>query len=159
MEPGEIARGAARGAIAAMAMTGMRSLTTRIGLVRRTPPYEIAEHGVPRILATVPRARRDEAIELAHWAYGAGAGAAFGALPPALRARTWAGPAYGIAIWAFFEVVVARALRLPRTRERRLGDRVGTAADHLLYGAVLVGWPRPPDVPSRSAEEGRAQRQ
>ena len=144
MDGGELGRGAARGTIAAMAMTGMRSLTTRLGLVRRTPPYEIAEHGVPRLLAAVPPERRDEAIELAHWAYGAGAGAAFGALPGSLRARTWTGPAYGIAIWALFELVVAPALRLPRTRERRWGDRVGTAADHLLYGAVLVGWPRAP---------------
>ncbi len=144
MDTGEITRGAARGAIAAMAMTGMRSLTTRLGLVRRTPPYEIAEHGVPGLFAAVPPDRRDEAIELAHWGYGAGAGAAFGLLPASLRARSWAGPAYGIAIWAVFELIVAPALRLPRTRERRLGDRVGTAADHLLYGAVLVGWPRPP---------------
>ena len=144
VETGEIARGATHGAIAAMAMTGMRSLTTRLGLVRRTPPYEIAEHGVPGLLAAVPPDRRDEAIELAHGAYGAVAGAGFGSLPATLRARTWARPAYGIGIWALFELVVAPALRLPRTRERRLGDRIGTAADHVLYGAVLVGWPRPP---------------
>jgi hypothetical protein len=37
-------------------------------------------------------------IEAAHWAFGAGGGAAFGALPRTLR-RRWLGPLYGWAVW------------------------------------------------------------
>ncbi len=38
-------------------------------------------------------------IEAAHWAFGAGGGAAFGALPRDWRRRRWAGPVYGLVVW------------------------------------------------------------
>ncbi len=134
-----VARGVARGIVAAMAMTGMRKVTTGLGLVARTPPVEIARHGVPGLFAQVPRERRSEALELAHWGYGATAGILFGALPERVRRSAWAGPAYGLATWAFFETLIARALALPPRAERPLTERVAIAADHLLYGVVVGG--------------------
>ena len=132
-------RAAARGTIAAMAMTGMRKVTTGLGLVARTPPVEIARHGVPGLVERIPLERRSEALELAHWGYGATAGIVFGALPVRLRRSPWAGPAYGLATWAFFETLVARVLALPARRERPLVERLAIAADHLLYGVVVGG--------------------
>ena len=38
----EAIRGGARGAVAAMAMTGMRRVTTGLGLLERTPPDALA---------------------------------------------------------------------------------------------------------------------
>ena len=121
-----------------MAMTGMRTVTTTLGLLRETPPEEVAGRGVPGLLARVPRERRPAAIELAHWGYGALAGAAFGLLSAAARTRSFTGPAYGIAIWALFEVGVAPALGLRTGRERGVLERVALVGDHLLYGTILA---------------------
>ena len=138
----EIASGAARGAIAAMAMTGMRRMTQGLGLVERPPPERMAREGVPGIFRLAPPDKRREAIELAHWAFGAGAGAAFGTLPRPLREHRLAGPVYGLAIWAGFELVLRRLFRLSQPR-RKARERVALAADHVLYGAVVAARPRP----------------
>ena len=128
---------AVRGVVAAMAMTGMRRMTTGVGLVRGTPPERIATEGVPALLAQVPPEHRDEAIELAHWAFGAAAGAVFGALPRSVRGAPWAGRAYGVAIWACFEGVLAAALGVGRQKERPASERLAIAADHILYGLIV----------------------
>ena len=122
-----------------MAMTGMRVVTVGAGLVRRPPPEEIAKEAVPALLRAVPPERRDAAIELAHWAYGAAAGAVFALLPAEVRRARVAGPAYGLVIWACFELGLAPLLGLRRPGERRLSERASIAADHVLYGAVLAG--------------------
>jgi len=122
-----------------MAQTGVRRVTTGLGLVRRPPPERLAHEGVPMLLARVPVEHRGEAIELAHWWYGALAGGAYAALPPSVRRRGWAGPAYGITVWLFFEAVLGPALLgLERTKERPLGERFALALDHALYGAVAA---------------------
>ena len=84
-----------------------------------------------------PRKKRRAAIELFHWGYGAGGGAAFALLPEELRRRRWAGPVYGLAIWLGFELGIAPALGLTQAEKLRPVDRAGLAADHLLYGLVL----------------------
>ena len=120
-----------------MAMTGMRVVTVGVGLVRRPPPEEIAAEGVPALFARLPPERRDAALELAHWAYGAAAAAAFAALPPGVRRPRWSGPAYGVAIWALFEAGIVPLLGLQRATDRPLAERAAVAADHVLYGAVV----------------------
>ena len=125
--------GIVRGAVAAMAMSGVRSLTTSLGLVRLTPPEEIGTSGGAPLLARVPPERRGAALELAHWGYGAVGGALFDALPGRGRA---AGVAYGLALWAFFEAVVAPTLGAPG-RERPTSELLALAADHVLYGLVV----------------------
>ena len=131
-------RYAVRGVAGAMAMTGMRTVTTTLGLLRETPPEEVAGRGVPGLLGRVPPDRRPAAIELAHWGYGALAGAAFGAVSAAARRRSFAGAAYGIVIWALFEVGVAPALGLRTGGERGALERVALVGDHLLYGTILA---------------------
>jgi hypothetical protein len=126
--------GLLRGTVAAMAMSGARSLTTSLGLVRMTPPEEIGRHGAAALLARVPPERRGAALELAHWAYGAAGGALFAAT--SARGRT-AGVAYGIALWALFEAVVAPTLGAPH-RERPTTERLALLADHVLYGFILA---------------------
>lgn len=124
-------------------MTGIRRVTTGVGLVDKPPPERIATDAFPHLLARVAADRRDEAIELAHWGYGAAAGAAFGVLPPGLRRHLWAGPLYGLAIWLTFEAGVApMLLGIGHTKNRRLRERVAIAADHVVYGLVLAARPR-----------------
>lgn len=133
-------RGAVRGVVAATAMTGMRQVTTGLGLIRRTPPEAIVESlgedTAPGLMARVPEGRRQAATELLHWAYGAAGGVAFAALPSALRRRPWCGPAYGLAVWAAFEAAIAPAIGL-KEGERAPAERVFLAVDHMLYGAIL----------------------
>lgn len=137
---GDVLRGAAWGAIGAMAMTGMRVMTTELGLVEQTPPQALARQrarGLRGLLRRAPRKQRRGLIEAAHWAFGAGGGAAFGALPRATRRRGWAGPAYGLVVWLGFELGIAPALGLSQAKRVRPVDRLALAADHALYGLVL----------------------
>jgi hypothetical protein len=115
-----------------MAMSGVRSVTTRLGLVRVTPPEEIGTHGGAALLARLPPHRRAAALELAHWGYGALGGVVFELLPVRTRA---AGIAYGLALWALFEGGIAPALGA--RRERPASERAALAADHVLYGLIL----------------------
>ena len=123
-----------------MAMTGMRVLTTQLGLVEQTPPQAISRQrarGLRAVLRGAPRRQHRGLVETAHWAFGAGGGAAFGALPRELRSRPWAGPVYGLLVWLGFELGIAPALGLTQAKRVRLVDRLALAADHLLYGLVL----------------------
>ena len=93
-----------------------------------------------------PAQRRRAAIELAHWGYGAAGGAAFAALPEALRRRAWAGPIYGFATWLGFELALAPALGLSQATKPRPLERPALAVDHLLYGFVLSETRRRPQA-------------
>jgi hypothetical protein len=133
----EVLHAAGRGAVAAMAMTGMRALTVNLGIVEQAPPQAIFKQKARGVMALVPRKKRRAAIELFHWGYGAGGGVAFALLPDGVRRRPWAGPLYGLAIWLGFELGIAPALGLSQSKKPRPVDRAGLAADHLLYGLVL----------------------
>lgn len=138
---GDVLSGAVCGAVGAMAMTAMRVITTELGLVEQTPPDAIGHQrarGLRSLLHRAPRRQRRGLIEAAHWTFGAGGGAAFGALPRSIRRRPWAGPAYGLVVWLGFEMGIAPALGLRQSKRLRPVDRAALAADHLLYGLVLT---------------------
>ena len=139
----DVAYAGVRGAIGAMAMTGMRVITVDVGLVEQSPPEAIAEQRARGLLRRVPPRRRRVAVELLHWAYGTAGGGAFGALPDRLRERPWAGPAYGLLSWLSFELGIAPVLGLKQARRPRVAERMALAADHLLYGFVLSQARRP----------------
>ena len=70
---GDVLRGAAWGAVGAMAMTGMRVITTELGLVQQTPPQALKRQrarGVRALLRRAPRTQRRGLVEAAHWAFG-----------------------------------------------------------------------------------------
>jgi hypothetical protein len=133
----EVAHGALRGAVGAMAMSGLRAVTVDLGIVEETPPDAILRRRARGLLRRVPRGRRRAVIELVHWTYGAGGGIAFTALPEPIRRRRWVGPAYGLAAWVAFEAGIAPALGLSHARRPRRTESLGIALDHLLYGLVL----------------------
>lgn len=129
--------GAGRGVVGAMAMTGMRTLTTSLHLVEEAPPRSILRQKSRGLIRLLPQAPRRTLIELSHWGVGAAGGAGFAALPDGVRRQGWAGPAYGLAIWASFEAVLAPALGLKQAKRPRPVERLALAADHVLYGFVL----------------------
>jgi hypothetical protein len=133
-------RGAARGTVAAMAMSGMRQAAVGLGMIERTPPDAILAEGVPAVLRSVPEHRRTAFIELAHWGYGATAGAAFGLLPGRLRASRLTGPVYGVLAWSMFELALAPALDLAHARRARTQERAALLVDHIVFG-LIVGAP------------------
>ena len=129
--------GVARGVAGAVAMSLMRAVTTRLGLVGKTPPDAIASERAPQLVARLPPWTRRPAIELGHLSYGGLAGAAYAALPDVLRAHRASGPVYGFATWLLYEAVLAPTLGLSHARRRRPVERIALAADHVLYGLVL----------------------
>lgn len=142
--PEEVVHAAMRGAVAAMAMTGMRAFTVHAGLVDEPPPRAILRQKARGLMRLIPRRRRRGAIEVFHWTYGAGGGAAFGMLPHGLRRRAWAGPLYGLLVWLGFELGLAPVMGLKQVKQVRPVERAALAADHLLYGFVLSEMRRRP---------------
>jgi hypothetical protein len=115
-------------------------MTTELGLVEQTPPQALSRQrarGLRALIRRAPRKQRRGVIEAAHWAFGAGGGAAFGALPRTMRGHRWAGPVYGLLVWLGFELGIAPALGLNQAKRARPVDRLALAVDHLLYGLVL----------------------
>ncbi|WP_204082883.1 hypothetical protein [Asanoa ishikariensis] len=138
-----VSRGAARGVVAAMAMSGLRRMTTALSLVEDTPPEAVLRSTVPGAFARVPDQHRPVAVEAMHWTYGALGGAAFGLLPRRVRRHPLAGPIYGILAWTAFEIGIAPALGLPQADGHKPAEQAALLADHLLYGAVVAASPWP----------------
>lgn len=150
-ERNRVVRAAARGLVASMAMTGFRTFAGGASPDDQTPPEQIVTERGPEAVRRLPEHKRQAVTELLHWTYGAAAGAGFGLLPRSVRRRPVAGPVYGLVIWLGFEALIAPLLGLSRTRSRPLVWRAVTAADHVLYGAVVGGRlaPEPAAQPGR----------
>jgi hypothetical protein len=134
----EVLHGALRGAVGAMAMTGMRTFTADIGLLRETPPQSIAKKRRPTgVLSYVPKSRRRAAVEVLHWSVGVVGGGIFGALPDELRRARWFGPVYGVGILLTYDFGVAPLLGLKQAKRPKATEQAALIADHLLYGFVL----------------------
>jgi hypothetical protein len=128
--------GAAAGALAAMAMTGVRQATTGLGLVRRTPPEAAAQTAMPELLRGLDSGQRQAVIEFAHWAYGAGGGAVYALLPETIRRNTLVGLGYGAGTWVVYDRLVAPLVG--QKREGGAAQDLSLLADHLMYGAILA---------------------
>lgn len=136
-----LGRYAFRGVVAAMAMTGLRKITTGFGLIEEPPPDQIAKDTplLTPLLDRVPAEHRAEMIELVHWAYGAGGGVLFGLLVPQRLQTRRAGIAYGLATWAFFETGLVPLLGLTHGDDKEISSRVFVALDHVVYGILVAG--------------------
>lgn len=134
-------RRATYGALAGLAAT-LPMTAAMARLHRRLPPDQ--RHALPprEILAALAprRARTDAdgavATLVAHFAYGAAAGALF-----ALQGRRSlaAGSAYGLAVWgaSYLGWIPATGLLRPATRHPARRNALMTAA-HLIWGAALA---------------------
>lgn len=134
-----IIRAGARGLVAAMAMTGTRTVTAAVGPHEKSPPQAIIDEHAPRPVLELSARNREAVTELAHWAYGAGGGALFGILPRRIRSHVAAGPLYGLALWLTFELGIAPALGLEYAHRRQTLWRAVIAFDHVLYGVMVAG--------------------
>lgn len=130
-----------RGVVAAMAMTGTRSLTGSLGLVQETPPEAVLHQKAPGLMAKFPKERQPAVTEVAHWIFGGVAGAGFAMLPARLCSYRWSGAVYGLVVLTGFEAGIAPALGLTQAQHPRPVERLVFLADHVLFG-VLLGQPR-----------------
>src|SRR5437763_11147841 len=132
-----LARVAVQGAVASMAMTGIRTLADSLGLIEETPPEAVMRHGTSGLAQKIPPDKRPAATELAHWVFGATMAVVFAMLPARLRRHVWSGPLFGAAVWMLFEGGIAPLLGLPRIRHARPAERAVLLGDHLAYGAII----------------------
>ena len=150
-----VARAGARGLVAAMAMTGVRTVTGNTGLMERSPPEAIVERHAPPPIKRLAAEHRSAVTELAHWSYGAAGGAMFGMLPAPVRAHPLTGTAYGLAVWLSFEVGIAPLLGVQHTQQSSTTGRAVVGLDHALYGIVVSGRLAPePELFSRTRRRG-----
>lgn len=145
-----VSRAATRGMVGAMAMTGLRQVTTGLGLLERTPPQQVISDQVPNLVRPLSEDHEDALLEVAHCGYGALGGAVFGLLPGRLRRSRLAGPVYGTAVWLGYEFAIAPALGIEVAKRRTVAARAMLALDHVLYGVVVAGQLAP--EPEREAE-------
>ena len=132
-DPKAVPSGAASGVAAAMAMTGMRRLTTELGLVEEVPPQAVLRQKTPLLFDMVSREHDGAVVELVHWTYG-GLGLRSLRTPPSGRATPQVG---GTGV---------RPPRLDHVRGRhRSGSRAGSGQGGAADGKVHDR-PRPPGV-------------
>jgi uncharacterized membrane protein YagU involved in acid resistance len=105
------------------------------------PPRQIVETLVRRtgMLDESSNDTRDLLTDLAHCAYGAGAGAVYGAIAPRLpKQPVLNGMAYGVTVWAASYLGWLPAMRFPAAATREPGERNALMISaHLVWGATL----------------------
>ncbi|GAB4060968.1 hypothetical protein [Catellatospora paridis] len=131
-EPAELVHGA----IAAMAMSGLRRFTVEMGWACQPPPDAIVEHKTPGLVQGKTTGERRAMIELRHWGFVA-VGGRFSRCFPGVSAAA-PGPARSTGCCCGR----VRDGRRPCPRYRappgaKLSQRLLPAGDHLLYGFVL----------------------
>jgi heme A synthase len=134
----ELLKGAFSGALATAAMSGVMVAGERAGLMRGQPPKHITRG----LLPGAKRLRKPgEGIlgALAHFGFGAGAGAVFGLVSRDRVHRVPLGVGYALAIWAVsYSSVAPRLSQLPPISRDDPGRPLVMAAGHVVYGATLA---------------------
>lgn len=167
--PGALLRGAGAGVAATVAMSGLMLVAQRAGLLGRSPPRHIVEHGLARLhlRRKVPRTERQLLAALAHLGFGASQGALYAALhtwfgPRLPRSRSQRGGAsrpptaatgvpFALLVWATSYAGWIPALGiLPSPSRDRPGRPLSMVLAHVVYGAVLASTLRKmPGTPRR----------
>ena len=133
-------RGALAGTAATLVMSAVMLCAGRIGLMGRQPPERVVERGLEEMGEVLDARELDVTASIAHVAFGAACGAAFGVLAgvvPASRADRLGVP-YALVIWlvSYFGWIPAAGI-LPLPPEDRPGRVWTMLAAHVVYGLSL----------------------
>jgi putative membrane protein len=111
---------------------------------RRMPPREIVDQTVEKTVehtgqgAELDQRDRAALATITHFAFGAAAGALYGAVVDSRRSSVLKGVAYGLTVWALAYGVGLPSLGLHPAATRDTTDRNEVLiASHLVWGAVL----------------------
>jgi hypothetical protein len=133
---------AARGAVAGVAATGVMT-AARLGaeqtplVERRSAHTEVVGRLRARRGRTMWGHEAETIATIAHYAFGAAAGALYAMFAPR-RARPAAGVAYASTIWTVsYHHVLPRLGLMPRPTRDDTGRQAVLAVDHVLYGFAL----------------------
>ena len=140
-------RGAAAGFAATVPMTiAMESLRAAMPAEqhRRMPPREVVDRTIQKTASTaderaaLDRSDRIALTALAHFGFGAAAGAVYGAAFGPRRASVLTGVLYGLAVWAGAYGVGLPSLGLHPAAAHDTDDRNQVLiVSHAVWGAVL----------------------
>jgi uncharacterized membrane protein YagU involved in acid resistance len=140
-------RGAARGAVAGLAATvpmtvAMQALRARLPQeqARSIPPREVIDRSVDKTGEgdRVDDGQRNALTSVGHFAFGAAAGALYGATVGSKRSSALGGIAYGLAVWALAYGVGLPSLGLHPAATDDTKDRNEVLiASHVVWGAAL----------------------
>ena len=134
-------RRTARGALAGCAATALMSAVQwplAFASGEDPPPVQIMKRVNAVLPGRTPRTTVVRRATVAHFAFGAGAGALYGLLAPR-RFREGTGIAYAGLIWGTSYLGWLPALHLhPSVPRDDRGRQIGNAAGHLVYGIALA---------------------
>ncbi|MDH2430359.1 DUF6789 family protein [Sphaerisporangium sp. TRM90804] len=134
----DLKRGAAGGVVATACMSALMIAGDRAGLMRDQPPKRIMRAFLPGHKRR-PKPGEGMLGAIAHFAFGAAAGALFAVVVDGRRARPQLGAVYGMAIWAAsYQGWVPAMGILPPAHRDRPGRQAVMAAAHVVYGTTLV---------------------
>ncbi|MFI7451883.1 DUF6789 family protein [Nonomuraea sp. NPDC049714] len=134
----ELVNGAVSGTLATAAMSTVMVTGEKAGLMHGQPPKHIVRGLLP---GSERRRKKGEGVlgAVAHLAFGAASGAAFGLLCRRRRGRMPLGVGYALLIWVVSYAGWAPRLSALPPLERDDPGRQGVmAAGHVVYGATLA---------------------
>jgi hypothetical protein len=135
-----IARGAAAGAAATIAMSGLMLAAKKAGVTGELPPEKITRKAMDGLDIPGGKDAVDVAASVAHLGYGMATGAAFALLRGSLLCDrpVSEGIAFAGLVWAtsYFGWVPALGIMPPPTGDRP-GRTITMIGAHALFGAVL----------------------
>ncbi|MEY9213246.1 hypothetical protein NI17_001725 [Thermobifida halotolerans] len=136
---GSAAQGAVAGLAATVAMSGAMAAARKEGKVGRTPPKLLIRRFLPGGREQSPRPGENLAAAAAHWGFGAGAGAVFGALTGGRPPRALLGLGYGLGVWLVsYEGWVPKVTAEPPAHRDAPGRAATMVTAHLVYGYALA---------------------
>ncbi len=137
----KLEHGATAGALATVPMSAVMLGAQRLGLMGKQPPQKITDAALDEIGVHPPRKERELLAIVAHFGFGAAAGAAFSLVRPGrptLLRSALEGAVFGTAVWAASYVGTLPKLGImPPPSEDRPGRPATMVVAHWVFGAVL----------------------
>ena len=136
-----IRTGALAGTLATVPMSAVMLAAQRMGLMGKQPPAKITDAALDASHVEPEPPKRRALAVIAHFAFGAAAGALFSAIhrrAPATGRATIGGLAFGSAVWAASYAGWVPALGImPPPTEDRPGRPASMIVAHWVFGAAL----------------------